>query len=52
MPEIDSHNEQPNVSGPTDNASASDIDLQKLAEQIYEKLRRELEIENERLGTY
>jgi chromosome condensin MukBEF MukE localization factor len=30
--------------------SQSDIDLEKLAEKIYEKLIRELEIENERLG--
>jgi len=28
----------------------TDIDLQKLAEKIFEKLRSELEIENERLG--
>lgn len=30
--------------------SQSDIDLEKLAEKIYERLIRELEIENERLG--
>jgi hypothetical protein len=31
-------------------ASVTAIDLQELAQQLYEKLRRELEIENERLG--
>ncbi len=30
--------------------SQSDVDLQRLAEKIYEKLIRELELENERLG--
>jgi translation elongation factor EF-1beta len=30
--------------------NSPDIDMQKLAEHIYEKLRKELEIENERTG--
>jgi hypothetical protein len=50
MPEESSRLEQSNSSGPTSNASDSDIDLQKLAQQIYDKFRREIEIENERSG--
>jgi hypothetical protein len=37
-----------NQAGPAD--APSGVDLQKLAEKVVEKLRRELEIENERLG--
>jgi hypothetical protein len=44
------HSDTNNFEQVDQTGSQSDIDLEKLAEKIYEKLVRELEIENERLG--
>lgn len=44
------HSDTKNLEQVDQNGSQSGIDLEKLAEKIYEKLIRELEIENERLG--
>ena len=44
------HSDTNNLEQVDQTGSQSDIDLEKLAEKIYEKLVRELEIENERLG--
>jgi chromosome condensin MukBEF MukE localization factor len=44
------HSDMKNFEQVDQTGSQSDIDLEKLAEKIYEKLVRELEIENERLG--
>ena len=50
MPEVSSSLDQSSSTETSRNAGESEVDLQKLAEQIYELFRKEIEIENERLG--
>lgn len=44
------HSDTDNLEQVDQTGSQSEVDLERLAEKIYEKLIRELEIENERLG--